>query len=47
MWDEYNTHWYGVNVGEAVRDMFYARLDNPKISALEDKKCDGSTLEIG
>ena len=30
MWDEYNTHLYGVNVGEAVRDMSYARLDNPR-----------------
>ena len=35
-----------INAGEAVRDLFYAELDKPRISVLDDKKYDRNTLEI-
>lgn len=44
MWDKEDTHFCGVNVDEALSDMFYTGLANPKIPFLEDIKHDGSAV---
>lgn len=42
VWDEEDPCLCGVNIGETVRDMLNAGLDNTKISVLQDEKHDDS-----